>query len=207
MRLESRLLKLKKGPAGKEVGERLQEFGRLGRKGNRDWFSELCFCILTANSKAKTAIEIQKQAGRSGFLEYDEKKMAETIRKNRHRFHNTKARYIMEARRFRDIRKRLEGMGGFEAREWLVKNVNGIGYKEASHFLRNVGFQDLAILDRHVLRVMEREGMMGEVPKSLGRRDYLEYEKKLKGLCDAAGMSQAELDLYLWLMETGEVLK
>jgi len=36
--------------------------------------------------------------------------------------------------------------------EWLVKNLTGLGYKEAGHFLRNIGSGKIAILDRHILR-------------------------------------------------------
>ncbi|GAJ17855.1 unnamed protein product, partial [marine sediment metagenome] len=29
-------------------------------------------------------------------------------------------------------------------REWVVKNFKGLGYKEASHFLRNIGYKNFA---------------------------------------------------------------
>jgi len=96
---------------------------------------------------------------------------------------------------------------GRRAREWLAEHVKGFGYKEASHFLRNVGYVNVAILDRHVLRVLAEHGLIDEVPKTLTKRRYLEIEKRLEGLAQTLGLSLGELDLYLWQMKTGKVLK
>ena len=93
-----------------------------------------------------------------------------------------------------------------EAREWLVRNVKGFGYKEASHFLRNVGFRDVAILDRHILRYLKERGLIEEVPKTLGRRSYLKLEILLSAIARKLKLSLGELDLYLWYIMTGEVI-
>jgi len=97
-------------------------------------------------------------------------------------------------------------MGEFEAREWLVRNIKGLGMKESSHFLRNVGYKNLAILDRHILNIMKDEGII-EKPKSLTRKKYLEIEEKFNKMAKGFNMSPAELDLHMWCMKTGEVLK
>jgi len=111
-------------------------------------------------------------------------------------------------RKFRSIKEIIGRIGGAkQAREWLVKNVKGIGYKEASHFLRNVGFDNLAILDRHVLSVLHEYGLIDEVPRSLTCGRYLEIEEKLVELSEKLGLTLGELDLYLWYLKTGEVLK
>ena len=69
---------------------------------------------------------------------------------------------------------------GYEAREWLVRNVKGIGYKEAGHLLRNIGFdQDLAILDRHILKNLKKLGVIDDVPESPTKRQYLSIEVKM----------------------------
>ena len=39
-------------------------------------------------------------------------------------------------------------------RGWLVVNVNGLGMKASSHFLRNLGNQSFAIIDTHILKYM-----------------------------------------------------
>ena len=178
---------------GNKVNKRLKEF-----ENNKDWFSELCFCLLTANAKAKTALEIEKEAD---FLKMSEEELKEVIRKNKHRFHNRKAEYIVEARKFANIKEILKE----NKREFLIKNVKGIGMKEASHFLRNVGFFDYAILDRHVLSVLKENKIIKDV--KLTKKRYLESEDKFRGIANKLGMSMGELDLYVWYMKTGKVLK
>lgn len=193
---------------GKKVDNRLKEFSSFSKKSNEVWFSELCFCILTANSKAVTAIAIQKELRAEGFIYCTRKQLSNAIRRNKHRFHNNKAKFIISARNYKDIRDVLRGLkSSSEKREFIVKNVKGIGYKEASHFLRNTGHFDLAILDRHILGLLVEYGILKEKPKSLDKKKYLEIENILNKLSKKLKMSQAELDLYLWFMKAGEILK
>jgi N-glycosylase/DNA lyase len=186
----------------------MREFKDLGRRGNEEWFSELCFCILTANSTARLGMKIQRELGSEGFLTLPLVELRHRLKAMGHRFPNTRARFIVKARGFRNIKSIIERfMDTGRAREWLAENVKGVGYKESSHFLRNVGFDDVAILDRHVLSVLHEYGLIDEVPSSLTRGRYLKIEKKLKGLARKFGLSLGELDLYLWYLKTGEVLK
>ena len=93
-------------------------------------------------------------------------------------------------------------------RDWLAENVYGLGYKEASHFLRNIGATDLAIIDFHIVDVLVREGLIAKPKsKSLSAKRYLEIERVLKGLAGELGITLAELDLYLWYLETGKIQK
>ncbi len=203
--------KLRNSSTGERINKRLREFESFKNKKSEDWFSELCFCILTANSKGRTAFNIQKELGYKGFASRKFVEIRDVILRNKHRFHNNKARFIVEARKHLDIKekinKKIKEKGEFEAREWLVNNVKGFGYKEASHFLRNTGCKNLAILDRHVLNLMLESRIIKEKPKTIAGKKYLELEKKLEAAANAAGMSQAELDMYLWHMRTNDVLK
>lgn len=196
---------LKKSKVKKEIDKKLKLFKSFHKKSNKEWFCELCFCILTANSKAKTAINIQKEVKTVGFCTMCLGDLSKTIKRNKHRFHNNKAKYIVEARKYMNIKDLIKGEvakhGQTGAREWLVKNIKGLGYKEASHFLRNVGYSDVAILDRHIL------GLIGEDKKALTKKRYLEIEKRFLQLAHKLGMSPAELDMYLWSKKTGIVLK
>jgi N-glycosylase/DNA lyase len=101
----------------------------------------------------------------------------------------------------------MQKMEEKEARDWLVKNIKGLGYKEASHFMRNVGYKNLAILDRHIINVMHDYKVLKQKPKALTKKNYLEIETKFKKLSKQLNMSAAELDLYMWYMKAGEVLK
>ncbi|RLI89589.1 MAG: N-glycosylase [Archaeoglobales archaeon] len=194
-----------KRKVGALVERRIAEFIDLGRKGNEEWFSELCFCILTANSSAELGMKIQREVGR-GFLTLSEEDLRNKLKLLGHRFYNTRAKYIVEARKFEKIKDVLTAMEPFDARDWLVKNVRGVGYKEASHFLRNVGYLDFAILDRHILRILSDYKLI-EMPRSLSRKRYLEIEEIFRELAKKVELKPGELDLYLWYMRTGRVLK
>lgn len=191
------------------IRNRLSEFQAKNKKGNREWFSELCFCILTANSRADTAMNIQRELGSYGFINFTEKRISYIIKKNKHRFHNNKAKFIVQARKFRNIKsvvKKLEN-NNENVREFIVKNIKGIGYKEASHFLRNVGYFNYAILDRHIINLLYENNYIKEKPKSLNKKIYLKIEKLFNKLASKLNMSCSELDLYMWYIKTNKVLK
>jgi N-glycosylase/DNA lyase len=194
------------------VLNKIKEFESFKYKNNNEWFCELCFCILTANSKASSGISIQNELGVCGFCNYSVEQIRDVIIKHKHRFHNNKSKYILTARKFKDsIKKVVEDIvsneGIISTRDFIVKNVKGIGYKEASHFLRNVGFFNVAILDRHVLNLLLDYGYIDVKPKSLTRNKYIEIESILQNIADKLELNQAELDMYLWYMKTGTILK
>ncbi|MFO8164607.1 MAG: hypothetical protein R6T98_08740, partial [Desulfatiglandales bacterium] len=131
------------------------------------------------------------------------------------RFIHKKSAYIIEARKkfLHDNTVSLKSIisqlgNGYEAREWLVKQVKGIGYKEASHFLRNIGFeQNLAILDRHIIRNLELVRVINKVPGSLSKKSYLDIEERMMNFSKAVQIPMSHLDLVLWCKETGEIFK
>ncbi|MBS3068571.1 N-glycosylase/DNA lyase [Candidatus Micrarchaeota archaeon] len=197
---------LKNNSIGKLVRQRMQELEQ-NFEDNKKTFSELCFCITTANSSADMGIKVQK-ALHGKIHKLDRKQISKELRKLGYRFYNKRAHYIHSAKKWIKIKKIISGFeNGQEAREWLVKNILGFGYKEASHFLRNIGFKEVAILDRHVIRTMYENNMIKDLPKTLTRKKYLEYEKKLEKLCKATKLKQGELDFYLWYIRTGKILK
>ena len=197
MKLINQIENLKKSKVGKLIRKRTKKFKQLGKKSRKEIFKELCFCILTANYSAAGGIKIQKAIG-DGFLTLPEKRLAKKLKELGHRFPNTRAKYIVEAR------KRLNDLE--LDRDWLVKNIKGIGMKEASHFLRNIGFDDYAIIDFHIIDILVRNGLI-EKPKTLTRKRYIEIENVLRKLAKRLKLTLAELDLYLWYLETGKVLK
>ena len=138
-------------------------------------------------------------------MSLDKSQLTRTIRENKHRFHNIKAGFIVNARQFKNIKDILKKEK--DPRRWLIANVKGIGWKESSHFLRNVGYTGYAILDRHILNLMLENKLINKKPKSLNEKNYLAIEKKLEKFAKKLAMSQAELDLYMWFMKTGKVLK
>src|SRR3989344_4498639 len=157
MSLINEIEKLRNSPIKEVVNLRLKEFEEFENKDNNEWFSELCFCILTANSRAETAMKIQSILGSVGFLNLEQSRLSRVIKDNHHRFHNNKARFICDARKLKYIKNVLKKFKDEqEARDFLVENVKGIGLKESSHFLRHTGSKNIAILDRHILSLMKQ---------------------------------------------------
>ncbi len=193
-----------------QIIQRLQEFQSFKNKSSKEWLSELNYCILTANSKASTATLVQKELDKKGDRITIEEATA-ILRKHNHRFHNTKAERIIKAKEHKNIKEVLQAIirkeGVMKARDWLVKHVEGIGMKEASHYLRNTGHDGLAILDRHIISTMKENGIIDEEPKLLDTKTYLELEKKFLNLSKKLNIRPAELDLTLWCLKSGTVLK
>ncbi|MGC8936527.1 MAG: N-glycosylase/DNA lyase [Candidatus Methanomethylicaceae archaeon] len=188
------------------VKSRLKEFEENGKSENSA-FKELCFCILTANFSAEGGIRIQKSIG-DGFLTLPKKELYDLLVKLGHRFPSSRADYIVEARKYYGyIMKTINSFDCSQsARDWLSNNIKGIGYKEASHFLRNIGVKDLAIVDRHILRYLQSKSLIDK-PKTLTKRKYLEIESILSVIAERLEITLAELDLYLWYLITGKILK
>lgn len=204
--LFAELERVRDSPVRKTIEKRMGEFKEAGKGGEERWFSELCFCILTANYTAHGGIKIQNELGAEGFCNLPHPELVARLKELGHRFYNMRGKFIVEARG-KEVKKELYGKEQKEMREWLVENVKGLGWKEASHFLRNLGYFDVAIIDRHIISILQKYGYINEAPKTLGKKKYLEIEQILDGIAKKAKMSQGELDLYLWYMKTGKVLK
>jgi N-glycosylase/DNA lyase len=194
------------GKVKRIVKYRMSEFARIGRD-EKSLFKEMCFCVLTANFTAEGGIKIQQNL-EDGFNSLTKDELVKALRVLGHRFPNTRASYIVENREL--YGSLLETLGRFKdgktAREWLIRNVKGLGYKEASHFLRNSGFNDVAIIDRHILKYLSSRNLV-EIPRTLTKRRYLEYERLLSAIARKLDITMAELDLFLWYIMTGKVLK
>jgi N-glycosylase/DNA lyase len=198
-----------------QIEERLRDFERVGRDAtDEELFAELAFCLLTPQSKARYCWAAVCRLADGKLLLCGQPGRI-SARLAGVRFHNNKARYVAEAQRLFTVRGNLDVRSSIERdrdpkelREWLVANVNGLGHKEASHFLRNVGRgEGLAILDRHILRNMVALGALDEVPKALPAKRYVEVEGAFLDLARKLGIPPGHLDLLLWYMEAGEVFK
>lgn len=198
---------LKKNKIKDVINTRIEEFEKVGSQSSDELFNELCFCILTANFNAERSIRIQKKIG-DGFQTLPEPELAKRLSELGHRYPNVRAKYIVEARRYKDSLKGIIENFDVESelRKWIVKNVKGLGYKEASHFLRNIGYKHLAIIDFHIIDLLAKHKLI-EKPKTLTKKRYIEIEGLLRKIAGKLDLNLAELDLYLWFSETGKVLK
>jgi N-glycosylase/DNA lyase len=190
------------------ISNRLDDFRKID---SAEYFYEMVYCLLTPQTSAESAGKVVERLQGLSFhaLPVD----PEPILRNRNtyiRFHKTKSKHLLKLKdEFPVIMRSVtRDLPAFELREWLVKNVKGLGYKEATHFLRNVGRNGgLAILDRHILRNLKRYGAIRSLPKTLSRKHYLAIERQFMRLAERSGIPLDELDLLFWSMETGVIRK
>lgn len=197
------------------IRARLKEFKRVYREGDdKRIFEELAFCICTAGASAKMGIR-SVDALRPILLDGTLNKFRRRLN-GIHRYPNYRPAYIIHTREYL---KREHGfnlrelIGSFEdpiqRRDYFANNrdIKGIGYKEASHFLRNIGFSGYGILDKHILNALYELSVIGS-PKPPATRDrYISIENSFRQFACDIGIGMDELDLLLWSEKTGEILK
>ena len=190
------------------VRERLREFREVPRS---LYLYELIYCLLTPQSNARHAAAVVTQLRERNFAQapFDAEPLLREPRQYI-RFHRTKAaRLARIVHDFPDVAALLdEGLPPETLRDRLVERVDGLGMKEATHFMRNIGRNDgLAILDRHILRHLVWSGVLSDLPMSLTRNRYLEIERKFGRFSRTLRIPTDELDLVFWSLQTGEILK
>ena len=196
-----------------QIKKKLKEFEDLYKSNDEYIFGELCFCILTPQSKAIYCDEAIRELIRSGLLSKGDKSDIKASL-SRVRFPNSKASYLIAARKvFKnsrgfDVKSKIDEGNIPKTREWFVRNIKGLGYKEASHFLRNIGLGDnIAILDIHILRSLKRYRVIKEIPSLISRKIYLNIENKMREFSLKIDIPLCELDLLFWSNQTGFLFK
>lgn len=192
----------------KAINMRLDDFSRIPSK---DYFYELLFCILTPQSLAKNAEQVIEKLKTDHFFEHGFDPLP-YLRNPAHyiRFHNVKSTRLLH---IREIYPQLYPMLISDRKDIRTLRANvlqmipGLGLKESSHFLRNIGVQGLAILDRHILKHLKSLKIIGRIPKSLTPKRYIAIENKWLKYSKEIGIPMDELDLLFWSMETGEIRK
>ena len=197
-----------------EIKKRLRDFNRIFEESDKKIFAELAFCLCTPQSKATSCWNAVSSLAKNNLLLTGNEEQIKPFL-NSVRFGDKKSKYIVDARDIfaKDSKLQIkEKLKSFktsrEARDWLVENIKGFGMKESSHFLRNIGIgNDLAILDVHILKKLEKYGVIDKIPKSLTPKKYLKIEAQMKDFSKSIGIPFDELDLVLWSKETGMVFK
>jgi N-glycosylase/DNA lyase len=197
-----------------EIEARLAHFESMGKKGGRMLFEELCFCLLTPQSKARSCDDAIRKLKEKGLLFSGDAASIARVLSKKTRFHNNKARYLAEAREkfaaddFFSLAHHTFSGTERHARQYFLREVRGLGLKEASHYLRNVGRgSTLAILDRHILKNLVKCGAVKSLPKSLTEKKYLQLERDMEKFCAKTSIPLAHLDLLFWAEETGGIFK
>ena len=163
---------------------------------------ELCFCICTPQSRAKSCREAINR------LKADKKLFTSGLSELKNylrgvRFPEVKAQRIIEAREKLPELKDMINSNPKELREWLMENVNGLGQKESAHFMRNIGFKGLPIIDVHIQNFLRKVGKCDEAG-SLTKKRYILLENKFLELANELKIPPEELDIAIWLYQSGE---
>ena len=201
----------------KDIRSRLREFRDVWRSASdaRLW-EEMVFCIFTAGASAKMglrSVEALRPLLQSGA---QHEMTSALVAAGAHRFPNARPGYVIVTRNYlrescsMRLRERLSGYRSpIERRDWLAKEprIKGLGYKEASHFLRNIGFKGYGILDKHIVRSLYELNVIDSPKPPTTREKYLETEGKMRQFARSTRINFDELDLLLWSMKTGEILK
>jgi N-glycosylase/DNA lyase len=190
------------------IRRRLEEFANVPRS---SWFYELCFCLCTPQSSAVHAMQVQRVLEQEQFFTHGHDVLHVLRDPDTYiRFHNTKHIRLHRAReQWHEIENLIqrEDMPIRDLRDALADCVNGIGLKEASHYLRNIGRRNLAIIDRHLLTNLVRCNVYSEVPAISSRKNYHAVELAFEQYSNDVGIEMDELDLLFWCAQTGHILK
>lgn len=184
--------------------------------GVEDSFYEGCYCLCAVQNPAVRTAEAvdwmreQDVYGKLGRSVRSDKAIQAKIAagiKGLVRFHNVKAgRIVMLRRQIEGIHAWLAAADPGEApalRDRLTREVKGFGFKEASHFLRNVGFRGLTIPDVHVLRRLSALGLIEDDGRSLTPRVYREVDAAMRRYAEMLGADIDELDALWWSRGSG----
>ena len=187
-----------------------------------EWFWEFAFGILTPQSRARHAdIVVQRLREREYFLRGGS--VVDLLRSpdSYIRFHNVKSQRLELLRNswssvvnlLNDAVRTVPDRGRssiHEARLFrneLASRISGYGLKEASHVLRNIGWRNLAIIDRHLITNMSQLGIC-EASVAVGsHRQYHNLENSFSSWCELHGYDMDEMDLLFWSQQTGEIFK
>lgn len=204
-----------------EIQNRLEEFESLRNADDRRLFKEFVFVILTSQTDAKKSWKAANKLDENKLLiDGSKEQVAEVLQNHEIQYEENKASYIVENRKklsqptlddpSGDIKLSQKiDPGNLDAtREWLVENMKGVGWKAASHFLRNIGYgNSFAIISSHILRNLQQLGAVETLDPPSSKEEYIELEEKMQQLASKVEVDIKALDLVLWSMETGEIFK
>jgi N-glycosylase/DNA lyase len=189
------------------ITNRLNEFQNIKQE---LVFYEFCFCIMTPQSSARNAWQVQNKLIEKDFINTKFNPLPILKDKNYYiRFHNVKSQRLLNAI---DYKPRLDeilnaNIEQYEKRKLIKSEFVGLGMKEASHFLRNIGYKHLAIIDRHILRMLVKCGVLINTVAPKNEKQYLEIEQKIIDFSNKINIDMDILDLLFFAYSSGEVLK
>lgn len=188
-------------------------------------WQELCFCILSSNILYEQAQSATRHLAEKKFLDPEwligegnsQHILACELAKSaylpnkkdgslsKYRFPNIRAKNIVESAKFiyseRSGLKQIltTAQTEIDARNTIAHHVSGVGLKESSHFLRNIGYSsNLAIIDVHIISFLRYMKLEDEPIKNLTPRKYYELENKMREIASFYGLNLSVLDNAIW---------
>jgi len=125
------LVSLVKDEAKDLVSQRIAQFKNFPRHDVSSLFSELSFCVLTANWSAQGGMRAQELIG-EGFLNMPPEDLEDALRSVGHRFAYQRARFILENRHRAHLLPSIvnDSLSSPEARSMLVKTLKASAGKK-----------------------------------------------------------------------------
>lgn len=188
-------------------------------------FFDVALCILSSQTLFELALATAESLKRVGLLEasacrrwgihYEEAlslTLAKPVRLEGQRaamprFRNRVAKLIATtAKRIYGEGKTLQALlasanSAADARRNLVTAIAGFGPKQASLYLRRIGYcVDLAVLDTHILDYLKLIGSMEPKPGALSRLStYEQVEREFQRIAESFGHPVGCVDLAMWV--------
>lgn len=193
-----------------------QDFGdyRLGETLEE----EICACLLGGHGiPAEVGLAAYRRVLDSGILNRDHKIKQETIlslleeplmvygRSVRYRFAKQKSRYLSESLNM--LRQSMLPDDEIEFRNWLAKNLLGVGLKTASWVTRNwLKSDSVAILDIHIYRAGLVIGIYSTEDDI--NKNYMSMEERFIAFANGIDVPPSKLDNLIWntAKDTGGIL-
>lgn len=139
-------------------------------------------------------------------LQASSENLAKMLRQNGYRYHTQKSKVIFNAANFfidysdGDIIIFITSNNNDyrSIRNVLMKSINGIGIKIASHWLRNIGY-DICTIDIHLRRLLLNLGITNDSPnKSLSNENFILLENQFRNLSKILDENLGVLQYSIW---------
>ncbi|MFL2630562.1 MAG: hypothetical protein ACJ0OP_02225 [Thermodesulfobacteriota bacterium] len=199
-----------------EINNKISAFSKIKSGSNNDIFAELVFTILAAGTSAQLALNTTNILVQKNFVFNASLDDIVAKLKSCYRFYNVRGKYIYNTREylrdsynfnFHEIFRNIQDPHLRRSFFSSDKRIQGVGMKAASHFLRNIGFDEYAILDKHIINLMKEVGYIENDYAINKEESYLYAESILKSIAKEKRISLPVLDLALWFYKTGKIIK
>jgi N-glycosylase/DNA lyase len=198
-----------------------ENFGRA--KTDEEVFYDLCFCLCAPQTTFKNNIKVIQKLRALDFYHMPVPTSARRLGKKFYlkvlpqilkpvRFYNNKTKYLIEAKHsFFWILEVVKdpSLESIHKRDLLVKHIKGLGMKASSHFLRNMGDPQLAIIDTHIIKFLDKlhysktHDIFRKYPDNITKTVYIEMEKDFQKEASRHKLTTAELDAIIWKNYSG----